>query len=139
MYEYLKNLCWKFYHDLLSQESAYGHVIHNRTITPSTLGRWRDGAMTKTRWDDSAMAMMKYTITMVQWYDGDEAILYCTIVIASFLHHRFISLRTFLHICAIGRQWRQDYIVVFNCYDLSITDQTSCMLVWNGYTGHASI
>ena len=42
--------------------------------------RKRDGTTVRWQW-------CKYTITMVQWYDGDEAILYCTIVIASFLHH----------------------------------------------------
>ena len=138
MYEYFKNLCWKFYHDLLSKESAYGHVIQNRTITPSTLGRWRDGAMTKTRWDDSAMAMMQVTDNygaMVWWRRSYIILHHCyRIISASSLHQ---SKNFFAHM----RYWktRQDYIVVFNCYDLSITDQTSCMLVWNGYTGHASI
>ena len=71
------------------------------TLVPSWLGRWsdvamvgwrRDGTMThngttvRWRWCDD-------TMTMMRWFDGDEAMLYHTIVIAS-SHHRAID---FLH------------------------------------------
>ena len=33
--------------------------------------------------------------------------------------------------CAIWKKWQQNYIVVFSCYDLSITNKASCILELN--------
>ena len=117
MYEYFKNLCWKSYHDLLSKECAYGYVIHNRTITQSTLGRGRNGAMTKTRWNDSAMPMMQvhdYYGAMVWWRRSDIILHHCYCIISAssihqamefFAHMRYLKkMATGLH-CNLQLLW----------------------------------
>ena len=51
--------------------------------------------MTMTRWYNSVMAnWCDDTMTMVRWYDDDEAMVHRTIVIALY---RTIALSTFLH------------------------------------------
>ena len=84
----------------------------------SSLSHHRDYAI------DAMMAM-----TCWRWCDYDEAMIDCTInipyrIIAPSRYRLFCT-------CAVWRKWRQDYIVVFSCYDLSIANHISCMLVLN--------
>ena len=112
---------WKY-------KKKYGIRIRPRSSLSHHRG-WIDGAMTRLCADDDAMVRQcDGDGAMVHVRYGDEAMLYIS-------HHRIKSsdhrhYRLFCS-CAVWIKWRQDYIVVFSCYDLSITNQKSCMLVLN--------
>ena len=115
---------------------GYNKLLSDRatqfTIAPSQNRVWVDVVMT--RWYNSAWRWCDVDCAMVWRAMGNEAMFYRSIVIAS-SHHRYRvvapSRYRLFCTCAVWRKWRQDYIVVFSCYELSITNQTSCMLVLN--------
>ena len=103
-------------------ESCSGYVVHYRIISPSSLERWRSGAMKISQWHDSVMArgwgqQCDDTMTMTRCSIAPSFLRHSTIVIES-LHHRaivFFAQALFLRKCRQMWIFIRHTLKIFDC------------------------